>query len=604
MTPIRLTVVLTHPIQYYAPWFRQIVVTAPEIALTVVHATEPTAEQQGVGFGQAFRWDTPLTEGYESITVRPARDSDQIDSGHFLGLDVPEIVAAVEQTQPHVVLITGWYSITLVRALVASRRLRVPVLYRGDSHLLSGPRGWQRSLWTAKTWFLLRQFHGFLSPGKRVREYLRWFGVEEFRIFDVPHAIDNDFFAATAAGYRVPEARAAARRDWGIAEAAFVPIFVGKLIPSKRPLNVVRACAKLGPGVSLLVVGSGPLEEAMRQKARELGVDLRFAGFLNQSELGKAYAVADCLTLPSDFPETWGLVVNEALATGLPAVVSAAVGCAPDLVTNGVTGYVYPLDHIDALAERLETVRRRKAEGYDWGPACQETADRFSYAAMTSGLVRACRSVLPHSIVPASDPAAATHRVLACCGQMVLAGGLERMTFQAIRAAVAQGARAHCIVNSWENFRITPMAEAAGATWSAGPYWHPLTRRHLNPAVVARMLWEIVRVSSHMLGESRRMRPTHVLLPDSPARRQDRGAPWQRAGAWRVLPLALALGGCPVRGSLRLQLGLHPTRAARARHRAAQGPHHRQCRRAETARLERIGRAHPRPRDLRRPDHP
>ena len=63
---------------------------------------------------------------------------------------------------------TGWYSVTLVRALYAARRLGVPVLYRGDSHLLSGPRDWRRTLWTVKTWFLLRKFAGFLSPGRRV----------------------------------------------------------------------------------------------------------------------------------------------------------------------------------------------------------------------------------------------------------------------------------------------------------------------------------------------------------------------------------------------------------------------------------------------------
>lgn len=514
MTPIRLTVVLTHPIQYYAPWFRHIVRTAPEIALTVVHAVQPTAEQQGVGFGRAFRWDIPLTEGYESVSVRAAGEGEQIDSAHFFGLDVPEIVAAVERTQPHVVLITGWYSITLMRALFASRRLGVPVLYRGDSHRLSGPRGWPRFVWAAKTWFLLRQFQGFLSPGTRVREYLRWFGVEEYQIFDVPHAVDNDFFASTASAFTSPAARAAARRDWGIADDAFVPLFVGKLIPSKRPLNVVQASARLGRGVSLLVVGAGPLEAAMRDEAARLGVHLHFAGFLNQSELGKAYAVADCVTLPSDFSETWGLVVNEAFATGLPAVVSAAVGCAPDLVSEGITGYVHPLDDVDALAQRLDAVRRRKAEGHDWGPACREIAGRYDYDAMTRGLTRACRSVLPHSMTAERAPATSSHRVLACCGQMVIAGGLERMTFQALRAAVSQGAQVHCIVNSWENFRITPMAEEAGATWSAGPYWRRLTRRHLTPLVVAMMAWEIGRVSVHVLGEARRIRPTHVLLPD------------------------------------------------------------------------------------------
>ena len=232
-TPVRLTAVLTHPIQYYAPWFRRIHASAPELALTVVHATQPTPEQQGVGFDRAFEWDIPLTEGYRSIVVRPPHEKDRIDSGSFTGLDVPEIGRAIADTSPDVVLITGWYSVTLVRALLACRRLGVPTLYRGDSHLLSGPRGWKRPLWTLKTHLLLRQFDGFLSPGVRVREYLRWYGVPDHRIFQVPHAVDNEMFAATAAPYQNPDVRAAARRRWGIEPDAFVVLFVGKLVASE-----------------------------------------------------------------------------------------------------------------------------------------------------------------------------------------------------------------------------------------------------------------------------------------------------------------------------------------------------------------------------------
>src|SRR5471030_451355 len=396
-TPVRLTAVLTHPIQYYAPWFRYIHAHAPELALTVLHATQPTPAQQGVGFDRPFEWDIPLTEGYTSMTVRPSRAGDWIDSGSFTGLDVPEISDAIIATKPDVVLITGWYSLTLVRALLTCRRLGVPTLYRGDSHLLSGPRGWKRPLWALKTRFLLRQFDGFLSPGIRVNEYLQWYGVPDHRIFQVPHAVDNQMFAAAAAPYRDPEVRAAARRRWGIEPDAFVALFVGKLVPSKRPLNLVRAVARLAPGATLMVVGSGPLEGELRAEAARLGVSLKMVGFLNQSELGEPYGLADCLTLPSDFPETWGLVVNEALATGLPCVVSDAVGCGPDLIHDGETGYLYPLDDIDALTMTLAKVRHRKEAGHDWGPACRALVTAYSYDVMTAGVVRASRSVITHS---------------------------------------------------------------------------------------------------------------------------------------------------------------------------------------------------------------
>jgi len=513
MTPIRLTVVLTHPIQYYSPWFRFISSRTPELAMTVVHAIEPTPEQQGVGFDRAFSWDVPLTEGFRSVVVRDAKPDDRVDSASFRGLDVPEIADAIAETRPDVALITGWYSITLVRALRACRKLGVPALYRGDSHLLSGPRGWRRTVWTIKTRYLLSRFHGYLSPGRRVNTYLERFGVPDHRIFDVPHAVDNAMFASTAAPYQEPSRRAEARREWGIDPDAFVVLFVGKLIPSKRPLNVVRALARLPGRPSLLVVGSGPLEDALHTEARQLGVEVHLVGFLNQTELGRAYAIADCLALPSDFPETWGLVVNEALATGLPVVVSAAVGCAPDLVRDGETGYIYPLDDVQALARRLESVHQRKADRHDWSAACRQKVAEYSYEAMTNGLVRACRSVIKHSAGPEADWDAFPRRILTCCGLMVSSGGLERMTFEVLRAMRRRGAALHCIVNGWENFRITPLAEAAGASWSTGPYWFSLQRR-LTPLGIIRMVREISGVSLHLLREAARIKPTHVLVPD------------------------------------------------------------------------------------------
>jgi glycosyltransferase involved in cell wall biosynthesis len=554
-SPIRLTAVLTHPIQYYAPWFRHIETHAPEIALTVVHATQPTPDQQGVGFDRAFEWDVPLTDGYRAITVRAAQPTDRVDSSHFTGLDVPEIGRAIEDTHPDVVMIAGWYSVTLIRAMLACRRLGVPTLNRGDSHLLSGPVNWKRVLWVLKTRLLLRQFDGFLCPGRRVREYLRWYGVPDHRIFHVPHAVDNEMFAATALPFQQPDARAAARRRLGVAADAFVPLFVGKLVSSKRPTNIVRAAARLGGGVSVVFVGSGALDAELRTVAAELGVDLRLVGFMNQTELGEAYALADCLVLPSDYSETWGLVVNEALATGLPCVVSHAVGCAPDMIREGESGYIYPLGNVAELAAALEKVRQRKADGYDWRRGCREVVAEFSYGMMTAGLVRACRSVIRHSIGAEPDWNEAPRRIIACCGQMVIAGGLERMTFEVLRVLKEQGVPAHSIVNSWENFRITPLVEASGSSWSVGPYWYPLTRRALSPGNVFRMLLEVLSVSTNLLRVSWRVRPTHVFLPDfHTALRNSLALLWLRARGVRVVA---RLGNAPATGRFYRFLWLH-----------------------------------------------
>ena len=507
----RLTVVMTHPVQYYAPWFRAIAAECPALDLTVLYAIEPTPEQQGVGFGRALRWDVPLTEGYRCRVLRPARPGESVGSESFRGVDVPEIGQAILETRPDVVLVPGWHSITLVRALWACRRAGIPVLYRGDSHLGTGPRGLRRALWMARSRLCLRAFDAYLAVGRRATEYLEKLGAKDARIFPAPHAVDNALFAASAAPFHKPAARQAVRARFGLGAGEFVVLFVGKLDAIKRPLDLVRGMARFGPGGRLLVVGAGPLEQACRDEAEALGVRASWAGLLNQTELGAAYAAADCLVLPSA-SESWGLVVNEALATGLPCVVSDQVGCAPDLVLPGRTGEVFPVGDVDALARALKSVRDRARAGHDWVQACRARASAHSFERATAGLVAACREVVARRPRAAPvDPRAP--RVVACCGGMVTISGLERMTFEVLGVLRERGAVVHCIVNSWENHRVVALAEQIGATWSTGYYWYPF-RRTLHPWSLAQFAWDIAMTSGGLLRDARRLRATHVLVPE------------------------------------------------------------------------------------------
>src|SRR5207249_6891391 len=128
VNPIRVTAVLTHPVQYYAPWFRWIHANCRDLDLHVIYASSPTPCQQGTGFDREFAWDVPLTEGYQSTVVRAAGPADRFDSEHFWGLNVPEIANAIAGTRPDVVIVFGWYSVTLIRAIRSARRLKIPVL--------------------------------------------------------------------------------------------------------------------------------------------------------------------------------------------------------------------------------------------------------------------------------------------------------------------------------------------------------------------------------------------------------------------------------------------------------------------------------------------
>lgn len=390
--PLRVTVAMTHPVQYYSPWFRFINDNCPAIQLTVIYGTVPTAEQQGVGFGVSFEWDTSPLTGYEFKQLREPRSDDYLHSDRFFGLDVPGIGRAIRDTRPDAVVVPGWYSSTLVRALVACRIHGIPTIYRGDTPLRANRRALRSMASSARTRAMLHLYRSFLTVGERNREYLEHFGVPRSRIHFSPSCVDNEFFEASAAHARTSAGQALVRDKLGIPRDHFALLFVGKLDENKRPTDVIAAAAALGKKVTAVMVGSGPEQDRCSAEASRLGAHAVFPGFVNQSGLGEIYAAADVCVLPST-SETWGLVVNESLASGTPCVVSDGVGCAPDLIRPGVTGDVFRTGDVAALVGAISQIREAKSLGADFADDCRRVASRYSFSVATEGLVAAARSL-------------------------------------------------------------------------------------------------------------------------------------------------------------------------------------------------------------------
>lgn len=343
----RVLVVASHPIQYQAPWFRALAREAA-IELKVLFIQQPTPQEQGRGFGIAFQWDVPLLEGYPWQAVPDLRGRGGLEG--FLAARIAHPLRLLRDIQPDVVLLTGWQVWPLVQMLVAARWARVPVIMRGESNALRKRRWGTRVLHRA----LLARCAAFLPIGRASRDFYLGYDVAQERLFDAPYFVDNERFAQAAAE-ALPQ-RAKLRRQWSIPEQAACFLYAGKLEPKKRILDVLEAlriAANQAPHLHLLVVGTGELMPQARAAVAQHRLPVSFTGFLNQSEIPAAYASADGLVLPSDYGETWGLVVNEAMACGRPAIVSDRVGCAADLVTPGETGEIFPFADTAALARKL-----------------------------------------------------------------------------------------------------------------------------------------------------------------------------------------------------------------------------------------------------------
>jgi glycosyltransferase involved in cell wall biosynthesis len=309
-------------------------------------------------------------------------------------MDAPGIGALIKSTRPDAVLIPGWYSISLVRAALSCRQAGIPVIYRGDTQLAKGRPPLKRALSGARTRAMINMFDAFLAAGVRNAEYLSAVGVPTSKTFPAPHAVDNDFFAREAAKYADPARNLEARERTGIAMSDFALLFVGKLEVKKRPWQVIEAAASLGTGTAVVIAGTGEAEQHCRETASRLGVRTVFKGFVNQTQLGEVYGTADCLVLPSDERETWGLVVNEAMASGLPCVVSDAVGCSPDLIVEGKTGAAFPLDDVVQLSRAAGSIRDAAKGGVDFAHNCRQHIAQYSFKAATNGLERAASFVV------------------------------------------------------------------------------------------------------------------------------------------------------------------------------------------------------------------
>ena len=342
--------VLTHPIQYYTPVLRHMARSAGDEFEVLYCSGELASSHARSGFGVEYRWDTPLLDGYR---YRFLRNSAKVPStSSFAGLDNPELGPIVASRKYTAVVVNGWHFKSAWRTILACWRHKVPLLVRSDSHL----RGSRTSRKWAK-WPLYRslipRIDGCLAAGSWSRDYFENYGAREDQIFTIPHCVDNRRFEHDMELLR-PQ-REALRRQWGIAPHATVFLFAGKFIDVKRPADFVSAIGRSALSDSSIVglmAGDGPLRAQCEERARTSGAPVRFTGFLNQSRIPEAYAAADALVLPSE-TETWGLVVNEAMACGLPSIVSDGVGCGPDIVHPGVTGDIFPMGDVEALAELM-----------------------------------------------------------------------------------------------------------------------------------------------------------------------------------------------------------------------------------------------------------
>ena len=245
----------------------------------------------------------------------------------------------LNELRPQTLLVPGYATGPALCAALWGRLHGSHTLLMSESNTDDHRRSWWVEL--AKRCLVKALFDGAVVGGKRAQEYMAFLGLRGGAVATGYDAVDNDFFSD-----RVEQARKLGRPA-ALADPYF--LYAGRMAPEKNLETLIEAFAeyrKAGGRWSLVLVGDGPLRVKLREAAARLGCieKVQFEGHKSAAELALYYAHAGCFVLPST-REPWGLVVNEAMAAGLPVIVSSRCGSADDLVEDGANGFlVNPFD--------------------------------------------------------------------------------------------------------------------------------------------------------------------------------------------------------------------------------------------------------------------
>lgn len=345
----KLAIVSTHPIQYNAPLFRTMVASSDmeiRVFYTWSQAMESVKDKE---FGMEIKWDIPLLDGYpyevvENISRKPKQQ--------FGGLVNPELIPAIERWGADAVLVFGWNFKSHLKVMRYFHG-KIPVYFRGDSTLLDDKPGVKTFMRRIALRWVYSHVDKAFYVGTNNRDYFLAHGLKPSQLIFAPHSVENSRFGT-------PEVEAAAlkwREELGFSDSDIVITYAGKISRRKNILSFINEYLSFkkqhaNTRLKLLIVGGGESESAIPNDPHIVRLP-----FQNQSKIPLIYSMSEVVVLPSAYGETWGLVINEAMASGKAVIVSKKVGCAIDLVKEGINGFYFDLNSSDNTARfsRLET---------------------------------------------------------------------------------------------------------------------------------------------------------------------------------------------------------------------------------------------------------
>lgn len=365
---LRVVVVSPEPTPYRAPLFDRIA-QRPDMDLTVVYVARSVA-------GRSWRVDlhhpAVFLEGLRLPGLKRVLRHDYPVT--------PRIGRELRQTRPVVVVVSGWSTFPAQRAIAWARARRIPYVLLVESHDVGPRAGWRRAVKGAVVPGLLRGAAGVLVVGTAARESVVARGARPERVRVFANTVDVERWSNRA------EQLSRTQHDEDM-----VVLSVARLAPEKGLDVLVKAIADTGdPRIRLVLAGDGPERPRLLGLAKQLNVRLTMHGNLPEEELAAEYATSDVFALVS-LHEPWGVVVNEAAASGLPLLLSDRVGAAYDLLRDGENGYLVSAGNVHATAAALRRLAADPAFRERAGRGSRELVSGWGYEPSVENFVAAVR---------------------------------------------------------------------------------------------------------------------------------------------------------------------------------------------------------------------
>lgn len=395
MQPIRLAIVVSHPIQHFVHFYRALA-KREELSVKVFFCSRIGMEKYfDKDMGTVIQWADDMTGGFEHEFLPEAGEIKKAD---FRSVNNPSIGKALAAFAPDAVVVYGYAQLTQLRVLAWCRINGVAVLMTTDSNAVTKRVVVKALLRQTALRLTLSQVSGFLTVGDQNEEALARVGVPRAKMYRSPFTIDETRYRMTKS--ERAQRRADIRAQYGIAQDAFVGIAVGKLIPRKRTQDVVEAFAiasrkrKAGRDLRLLVCGNGPDLEKVEQLVSD-GAPATLAGFVNVDRLPDYFAAADVLVHAAS-RDAHPLICSEAACLGLPMILSDQVGTIgpTDISRRNENALVYPCADVDTLADCILSLAADPVRLKQMSAASTDIFEACSLDASLQGILQALHSVI------------------------------------------------------------------------------------------------------------------------------------------------------------------------------------------------------------------